>query len=168
MASTFETLSFYRGVSSQHDLAKPSILSPRTDRTPRDSPPRFHAIADAWFKQRFKVRYRSQAIFLTSQVGIAAHYGSSHEHVMRVVPLTSYTYCWSPLLADLLSIAVELASAPEKAIHERLSHSQYRQDSLDEAAKSGHEVMLSCDQLLYIPIQLLGQKVDEQSFQIIC
>ncbi len=154
--STFETLSFYRGVSDKYPTDRPSILMPRRDRSPKHSSVAFHEIADRWFKRRFGVAYRSQGLCITSRQMSASTYAKTQAHVMRVVPLSDYRYCWSPSVSDLLFAATRMAVSSAEAIEDYLDSVQYREVGLDEAHDVGHEVMLYCERYIAIPIGLLG------------
>lgn len=165
--STFETLSFYRGVSAQCPLDKPMILAPRRDRAPRNSTQHFHSIADKWFSKTFGLPYRSAGLFVTSSLSAASTYAASPTHVLRIVPLGEYRYCWSPRVSDLLFVAQEFASAPASSIEERLGSLMYSEGALSRAHQSGNEVMLWCERYIGIPIALLGIKESSVSRSII-
>lgn len=164
---TFESLSFYRGVSSKYLTDRPSVLTPRRDRRPRNSPDGFHEIADKWFNEHFGVAYRSQGLFLTSRVLSALTYAQSQVHVMRVIPLGAYRYCWSPKVPDLLFAATRLAGGRANEIEAYLDSAEYRETGLQEAHDTGHEIMLYCEQYIAIPIDLLGVKLASQAPSII-
>lgn len=164
---TFETLSFYRGMSNKYKADQPSLIAPRRDRRPKNSSVQFHNVADEWFKNRFGIPYRSQGVFLTSRLISASTYAATSAHVMRIVPIGSYTYCWSPKVSDLLFAATDLANSPRDAIESYLDSAQYSDTELQDAHESGHEVMLHCERYIAIPIQLLGVTVTRDSNSII-
>lgn len=113
-----------------------------------------HDAADLWFEKRFGIRYRSQALFVTSLDYIASAYADNRNHVVRIVPLGAYKYCWSPVIADMLMISVGLQSADK--LDELLANGDYRESDLQSAHDSGHEVMVFCEQYITIPIHLIG------------
>jgi len=86
---------------------------------------------------------------------------------MRVVPLSTYRYSWSPTVSDLLFSATRLATASAKAIEEYLDSAQYREIGLDEAHDTGNEVMLYCEQYIAIPVGLLDATPDPNNRYII-
>jgi hypothetical protein len=149
---SFETLQFFRGVSARVDPSFPSVHEVRKDRKPRDAAPAFHKIADDWFNAKFGIRYRSQALFVTSREFTAKHYATSDNHVMRIVPLTEYRYCWSPQVIDLLFLSKQVEQKSVAEIQESLVALDYREDGLAQAHAKGHEVMLFCDRYIAIPI----------------
>lgn len=154
--STFESLAFYRGMSDVYPIDRPTVVIPRRDRRPRNSSSVFHQAADRWFTSCFGIPYRSQAVFLTSHLDVAMTYAASPFHVMRVVPLSAYTYCWSSKVSDLLFAATEFADAPPDVIQAFLTSAGYQDDGLEAAYASRHEVMLYCERYLAIPVGLLG------------
>lgn len=160
-------LSFYRGVSSKYPTDSLSLLTPRRDRRPRDSSVRFHEIADRWFESRFGIAYRSHGLFLTSRLISASTYAASPDHVMRVIPLSTYRYCWSPAVSDLLFAAKNMAASPREEIEAYLDLMQYREVDLEDAHKMGHEVMLYCERYISVPVGLLGVTVDPNARSII-
>lgn len=158
---SFEALCFYRGMSSKYPTDRPYIREPRRDRRPRDSSPSFHEIADEWFFGRFGVKYRSQGTFVTANKLTATAYAASPGHVARVVPLSEYTYCWSPQVSDLLFKAKELANADPTAVRHFLESAQYQESDLALAHESGHEVMLHCSRYVAIPVDLLPEAAQQ-------
>jgi len=75
--------------------------------------------------------------------------------VLRILPLSTYRYCWSEKVVDLLFLANELEHAALEEIEVRLDQLGYREDGLAEASLKGHEVMLHCERCIGIPIGLL-------------
>lgn len=164
---SFETLTFLRGVSNRYPTDAPVVITPRRDRRPRDSQLAFHVAADRWFKRRFGIAYRSEALFLTPNLLTAQNYGYSPEHVLRVLPLGTYRYCWSEKVVDLLFLAKELERAAAKEIEARLDELAYREDGLGEASLKGHEVMLHCERCIGIPISLLPRNATPDAQRIL-
>ncbi|WP_198120343.1 hypothetical protein [Massilia rhizosphaerae] len=158
MINSFETLAFYRGISSQTSIEHPSVRNVRKDRIPRNMPQEIHDRADAWFNEKFGVRYRSQALFVTSSMFIATNYATTPENVVRVIPIGPYRYCWSKKCSDLLFFK---ASENKITIEGYLNDSDYIETDLADAFSSGNEVMLYCEQYVAIPLRLLQTKESE-------
>lgn len=156
---TFETLTFYRGLSNASSVDFPVIYDTRKNRKPRNMPPEIHARADSWFEARFGVRYRSQSLFVTSSMVVAQNYACSPDHVVRIIPLGHYKYCWSPKRSDLLFYC---ASAEKLTIEEYLEQSEYVDTDLRSASFSGNEVMLYCEKYIAIPVRLLAETKQEK------
>jgi hypothetical protein len=149
---SFETLAFYRGLSNGDCPTAPVIIRTRKDRKPRDLPLHIHDQADSWFNHRFGIRYRSQAVFVTGSRFIAQNYANSPRHVVRVIPLGAYRYCWSPKNSDLLFYRTKQDTI---AVEDYLESSGYAESGLRSACTSGNEVMLFCDSYIAIPVGLL-------------
>ncbi|MDP2876033.1 MAG: hypothetical protein Q8O00_07600 [Holophaga sp.] len=160
---SFETLIFFRGVSVRYDPQHPTIHETRRNRRPKDASIEFHNAADRWFHSRFGVLYRSQALLLTSRQLTANVYAATPAHVMRILPLSDYRYCWSPNAVDLLFAAKKLEGASPSEIEDHLTSLGYREDGLAEAHVTGHEVMLHCDRYITIPVQLVSGNGEENT-----
>ncbi|MDO8770388.1 MAG: hypothetical protein Q7K57_17140 [Burkholderiaceae bacterium] len=156
--ASFETLSFYRGVSNETPLDRPSLIHTRKNRRPRDTPICLHEAADKWFKASFGVAYRSQAVFLTPNRMTAQFYGKSPNHCVRVVPLGEYSYCWSSKYSDFLHLAKDAPTADE--LTARLPDAGYGTTDLALAHQSGNELMLCCDVYMAVPIGLLFEEIE--------
>jgi hypothetical protein len=157
---SFETHTFFRGIDQNDLSAHPTIKVVNKSRDARDTPRAHHLKADEWFFRRFGVKYRSQSVFVTGDFQTAscyARYSVSTERsavaVVRVLPLSTYRYCWSPHYRDLGTAIGKHANVEE--IENVLDGAGYCEDRLDAAHASGHEVMLHCDCVLYIPSDLL-------------
>jgi len=158
---SFENLAFLRGTSAAWPTDRPYLNKPRSSRIPRDTPRELHLAADEWFRKRFGVAHRSQSIFLTSQMVVAASYAKSPDHVVRVIPIGQYKYCWSRKTSDLLSILKRL-DGPD-AVERTLDGAEYTDDDLATAHSYGHEVMLHCESYIAIPVGLIEpQKTEER------
>lgn len=165
--STFEIIPFYRGFSRKHSIDRPSVIVPRRNRRPKNSPAHFHNIADEWFRKRFGIQYRSQGVFVTSSIVAASSYAESPDYVMRVIPIDAYAYCWSPKISDLLFAANSMKSASRDEIESYLDSALYRDSELQNAHSSGHEVMLWCERYVAIPAHLLGDNLQPDRKSII-
>lgn len=143
-------------MTSEYPTDRASLVVPRMDRRPRDSSLAFHEAADQWFESRFGVRYRSQSVFVTASPLSARIYAASPSHVMRVIPMSTYKYCWSPAVSDLIFAATKYADGSHEQVNAYLDQAAYRESELNEAHASGHEVMLSCERYIAIPVELLG------------
>ena len=155
--SSFEVLSFYRGLSARYDIAHPSVHTTRKDRRPRDMRKHFHDVADDWFLAKFGVRYRSQAVFVSSNVDVASAYAATSNHIVRVIPLGPYRYCWSSQFSDLLEVCLHSPDIEE--FKEDLVNARYKENCLEDAHRLGHEVMIFCESYICIPINNVVQQV---------
>ena len=106
---------------------------------------------------------------LTSRLVTAHAYAATAAHVMRVIPLTGYQYCWSPKTSDLLFAAKKLERATTQEIEEYLISQDYREDDLSGAHESGHEVMLFCNVYVVIPLHIavIGNKQENTPHRLV-
>jgi len=155
--SSFEVLSFYRGLSARYDITCPTVHATRKDRRPRDMRIHLHDVADDWFLMEFGIRYRSQAVFVSSDLGVAGTYAATPNHVVRVIPLGPYRYCWSSQFSDLLEVGLHNPGIEE--FKEDLASARYKEDCLEDAHRSGHEVMVFCESYICIPMNSIVQPV---------
>lgn len=153
MRETFEFLSFYRGVSARYETRHPTLHATRRDRLPRDMKPELHQLADEWFFKKFGIKYRSQSLFLSSDENVATSYAASAFHVMRIIPIGEYSYCWSSSIQDLLQICI--TDQREENLLHTLENSNYKQTDLAQAHAYRHEVMLFCERYICIPNHLI-------------
>ena len=149
---TFETKIFYRGVSEKHLIDRPYIVTPRMNRRPKDSTDNFHNIADKWFQDKFGIPYRSCGVFVTSRRLSATLHAATPSHVVRVIPISDYRFCWSPKAVDLFFLASRFATSSANLINAKLESLGYTERDLGEAYASGHEVMIYCSSYIAIPV----------------
>jgi hypothetical protein len=114
-------------------------------------PLQHHISADAWFESQFGVKYRSQALFVTGSWAAARLYAASDKHVVRIIPILPYRFCWSRSLRDLLEFFV--SGAVSGNIGDFLTQNNYSESDLEGAHASGHEVMLHCLNYIAIPVE---------------
>jgi hypothetical protein len=77
----------------------------RTDRKPKDTSWNAHIILDDIFYNKFKVRVRSESVFVTGKYDFASSYGNS---VYGIFPNgTNYKIIWSNSVQDLYSNVVD-------------------------------------------------------------
>jgi hypothetical protein len=151
---SFETLTFFRGVGADIRSDHPTICSRPSHRSPKHTSQRFHNIADAWFLNRFDIAYRSASLFVTSDIEVAKAHAGPSGHVVRLIPIADYKFCWSPNVRDLYLPSKKHDSASVEEICAELERLAYREDGLGDAHNSGNEVMVSCAHYLLIPIHL--------------
>jgi hypothetical protein len=156
MIFSFETLEFYRGVSVRFPIDRASVQVPRHDRKPKHLSSALHEAADKWFDAKFGTPFRSKGLFISSRIITASAYAASPDHVVRILPLSKYQYCWSPRISDLLFAANAVPDEDPERFTAFLADGDYRCDRLADAHVSGHEVMLLCDRYVAIPADVKG------------
>lgn len=140
----------YRGVSLGAPTAFEGLVL--RDRKPKNMPVELHQAADAWFSERFGVRYRGAALFCIGDSAQAALHGG----VYRIYPVGGFQFCWSPLVTDLHVWCDQngyLEKAPDD-LTSALTDLDYREDGLVDALGSGCEIMVSCRS--YVAVASVG------------
>lgn len=136
-------------ISGKKLITNDYLISPRK---PRNMPTYLHNAADLWFVEKFKIKFRSQALFCTGSLPIARSYGIPTE----ICPAEEHLFCWSPKIVDLY--ASYETSQPSLSIQELLEASCYTTftysdtEIIKEAIASGNEMMLWCKS--YFAIEL--------------
>lgn len=165
MLSSFETLEFYRGISTRTPIDSPAVYKTRMDRVPRNMPKHLHEEADRWFEQHFGIKYRSQALFVSSSWNTARNYAFDDDHVVRIIPTTPYRFCWSPELPDLIEYVA--TGSPGQTISDFLSQGGYMDADLGAAYASGNEVMVHCSEYVALPVQRPNQLAERLSIILV-
>lgn len=137
----------YRGMDTvirgNQELVNDYILSPRL---PRNMPIDLHSEADAWFDDKFKLKFRSQAIFCTGSLAVARTFGAP----AAICPIGEHFFCWSPDIGDLYisyqSSPLSLMSLLETSCYATFTCSDTKM--LEKALASGNEMMLWCKSYL--------------------
>ncbi len=143
----------YRGVNKVFFSEAPMVVAPvPVNRRPKDTPLETHQQVDNWFLQHFKIRYRSNAFFVTGGRNTASQYGS----LAVLVPIGDYSYCWSPVIDDFY---IQLKS--DSNVVEMLDNADYQTTDIKKALKVGHEIMLHCEKA-YLIEYTFAQAMAEQ------
>ena len=86
----------WRGVSGHIQLPAFSTQKVKTNRGPTDSSKEIHEVLDNYFKSKFGIKFRSNAVFTTGRCHVAEEYGDA----FIVFPIGEYKYIWSPKILD--------------------------------------------------------------------
>jgi len=155
-------LSMWRGITSSEQLLKKK--SRLNNRRPMDSPRGGHNEVNKIFKQKFGHEFRN-AVFTTGDSTVAGHYGS----IYAIYPIGDFKFLWSPSVKDLTMIANSypvgdtsilqdiwnlfksefMVEPPEDlatSMGRTAENSDYQMTNLPAAIKSGHEIMIWCDE----------------------
>lgn len=84
----------WRGVTN--DIDSPTIITVRTDRTPRDSTAELHHAMEASIRDAGKMATRSNSVFTTGDEDLAMNWGE----LVAVFPIGEFHYTWSPSISD--------------------------------------------------------------------
>ena len=130
----------YRGIQINTLGDHPVFLKKdlRTDRHPKDTPKRVSGLMDDWFKKKFGIRFRSEAMFVTSKSYTASAFG----HVYIVFPIGDYDYCWSKVYSDLTDDASDAVTNnvhryPEEYKYLVDKYSNIKKEHLEEILEDG-------------------------------
>lgn len=85
-----------RGLRGKNDF---SVITPRSDRKPKDTNPMLHNAFDNAFQKLHGWKPRSEGVFVTGKHDTADSYGD----VFIVLPIGRYKYLWSDDIEDLYS-----------------------------------------------------------------
>lgn len=124
----------------------------RKDRRPLTSTREIHEYADEWFDKKFGFKARSTTMFSFGKLprsSLLTQYGTP----CIVFPVGSVRYVWSPKVRDLVvSMPIERwvdqgykGEELRTLVNEFLEKQEYRDDGLDEAINTVHEIMVECD-----------------------
>lgn len=131
----------YRGLETTITSVE-KVTNPVVDRKPVDSPTFLHNNFNSIIRQNNLVANRSNSIFTTGSREMSLRYGNPYV----ILPIGNFHFTWSTDFKDWFKIA-SLRGKPEllNAQLDELSNSLAGDDeSLIEAIKSGHEIMLHC------------------------
>lgn len=137
----------------------------RTDRKPMNTSKIISSGIDNWFNDVFNFKARSSAIFCVGKSGkkIAREYGPLY----IIFPMNGYKYVWSNEVEDLYTVLYKTSATYEKSKNDKYSNIHieygkllkkgnidnnkidifmknlnYKNNNLEEAIKSGNEIMI--------------------------
>lgn len=132
----------YRGVSGR----APSFFKRkvRINRVPKDTDPRTHEILNDLFNRKFKIKARSQCLFVVGSKSVASGYG-----LPRIIfPVGKFKFIWSPKIRDLYGkiLGTFDPGLEDEEYFYKLSKliSTYQTTDLRKAIESGNEIMIDC------------------------
>lgn len=124
-------------------------------RRPRDMPVATHQVLSEWFVDRFGIDYRGCSLFCTGDASIAAGYKKDTSTLISLEPLGEYSLCYAVNCKDLFGYyqfnwsATQASREKIRADLEQLGFVHLVNEGIDEAAASGHEVMLVAERFRY-------------------
>ncbi len=145
----------YSGRKGNQYIIKKDV---RKGRKPLDTPRYDHELFDDLLYDKFKIKGRSDTLFVTGDPSIASGYGNS---VYMIFPIGSYKIIWSDMVSDLYNnhyinqiynkYNISFKDVHDKHYDERLIKdlkkniiSTYYIGNIKKAINSGYEIMLSC------------------------
>jgi len=133
----YDLYCLYRGISKKfaHDFfAKKKV---RKNRIPRDTQFEYHSAIDEALYKKFKIRGRSECLFVTGQPLNAVKYGD----VYLIFPIGNFKFIWSKSIEDLFDITFK--AKEDKKFYTNLAN-KYQTTNLKKAIESGNEIMIKC------------------------
>lgn len=147
----------YRGINVA-DLRQPVVPQMYlgqtwANRNPADTRVTDHRIADAWFKKKFGIAFRSNHIaFCTGKIQTASAYGD----VCIFVPIGNFSICWSRTIHDMADV-MPSSIVPDYLragmIEQALEMGDYQTSNLSAAIAAKHEIMLQCEQYYMLTVR---------------
>ena len=115
----------------------------RQDRKPKSTDRDIHNLADKWFDEKFGFKARSAAAFVTGDFNEALDYGALY----AIFPIGDFKFVWSKKSFDLFVSLFDLAGTVKK-----LEMLEFKDTDLDDALKSGNEIMLHCKEYYAVAV----------------
>lgn len=145
-----------RGVE-QRDIPEQDFFfgSVRKGRKPKDTPIEIHDHANEWFLNEFKIKHRSESLFITGKMEDTKKYGRPYV----IFPVGNFNFVWSPKVKDFLSVAIHGIHTKDE-LREFLERSDYTNDKFKEAVKSNNEVMINCDEYYAVNHEKYNEFID--------
>lgn len=176
---------FWRGAEKESDqtfavmnrVFPGIIVTPREDRTPRDSIRKIHDAANSWFKRKLGQPIRSNTVFTHPCRATAGRFGPAK----AVIPFGKYQVYWSPRVSDFTNYVQPAAPDDgvvggnghkfyndystqqrqdgeigwidqEELLEKFLEAADYQEGDVIKALKSKHEIMVRCSKYLLLDI----------------
>ena len=153
-----EKLTLYRGMnySWAHNAGNFVKLPCPVNRQPTGTPLNIHQLCDDWFLKNFNIRYRSNAVFATSEMDRAWIYGP----IFAVFPIGQFSFCYSPKIVDLLEawdqpqeVMQRMSDDDARSLVNRtLTFGHYSNTNLPAAINSSCEVMIHCNEYYLVNV----------------
>lgn len=141
----------FRGTNQSFKLAQ---ITPRKNRTPKDTPLKYHKLLDKLFNIKFGWKPRSTGIFCSGR-DQARVYGN----VYSIWPIGQFKFIWSPVIHDLYMKIYNLAWGTERwSIDLEQSTIQelvdtYQKTNLKLAIDNRNEIMLNCSEYYLLSLE---------------
>lgn len=129
----------------------------RKDRTPLNTPQKFHKIVDDWMEKKLGHKFRSSALFCTGEYYTALKYGAGY----CILPIGEFKYAWSPFIEDLYNDTDELSNVNTKTTRAKEAHGSLENSMIDTLENANykttdlkraidefpaHEIMIGCSE----------------------
>lgn len=146
----------YRGTNRVINV--PTIITPRTNRTPLMTKGSVQKYVDGWFEEHYNAKPRSNGLFAIGDYSVAFNYGKPH----FVLPVGDYRYFWCKFGSEYVSDTFEVTSKitqkgnPGKTLEqitdEVMGDAGWSDKNLHEAISNGAEISLICEKAIMVPL----------------
>lgn len=127
-------------------------LPVRKDRRPTNSGDKEFEMQNTFFKGKFGVNARAEALFCFPDTGAGRSSASSYGNVFVIFPIGDFKYLWSPKVRDLfVDSAPKHYEGGQEVADAHLESYAYENDDLPRALKTRNEIMVLCDKYYAIP-----------------
>lgn len=172
-------LPLYRGSSQK--VKNPTIITPRKDRKPTDTPVEIHDAMDDWFEENYGVRARSVGVFATGSKHSASTYGTPY----FILPIGDFKYFWAEDISfqtingavrDTILISDQIRRLQSRTPDELKQNTneiltkrvKIKTTNLSRAITEFSEITLVCDQYMIVPFDTeLDNNLREKYYQSI-
>lgn len=139
-------------VEQAGSFANPNL---NRERNPRDMPISLHMEIGEWFEKNVGINYRSKALFCTGDIGIARGYLDNEKALIELVPIGSYSICFSPKCKDLFGHLQFCCRGSFEnllgvdSLLDDIGFIETKNGGIEVAAASGNEVMIFANTFAY-------------------
>ena len=115
------------------------------NREPVDTDHNVSSTADKWFEKKFGIKYRSNSLFVTGNLGTAEEYGET----VAIFPIGEFSFCWSPKVSDFTYSLIKGSELTDgfdelEEVTRHMDLADYTSTNLIAAIDSGNEIMIHC------------------------
>jgi len=145
-----EHYDLYRGIkiaNPENQNYQRFVMTPNRNRHPKDVDIKIQDFVDEFFIKKFGWAPRRTGVFATGEASFAADFGS----IWKIYPSNGFRFLWSPDVRDLFDVA-DFPGRGKKTVEDVNIYLDdeilptYINSDLISAIKSGHEIMINCDQ----------------------
>jgi hypothetical protein len=133
------------------EFENPNIARPRR---PRDTELALHGVVGQWMEKNFQLNYRERSLFCTGRQDIAASYATAGYALIEIWPVEDYSLCVSHKVSDMFAYFqfnpdAAISSLSIEAALDEFEFREFKNHGLEDAAKTGCEVMLFAERYAY-------------------
>lgn len=156
---------------SVSDIMKQSV---RKNRVPLSTPEEIHQMLDSWFKNKFGVKSRSNAVFCSFNPNLVDNYGTLY----LIFPIGKYKVVSSPAIIDIYEDIQEIAysisdigylhakewddfiKGHKEALFKQITQLLNKSNYTDKLIFHNNEIMLTCKDYYIVNAKYNGMLLD--------